>query len=420
MLVDATKWKKIFFKGIQILLILANLFRPVCCLIFEKQTNKCHVPQICFEKRTLKSFQLNTLKSINPIWLHKNLHLNCLDNEETYEQQDIILLSRERRFFLRSSLHRISALATIAAGAEPCNAAVERAVGGSELKCQQVGNCLESLELDGAIGWTWGGKRRCDASDPKCGADGQILLDGEERIIPPVPDLLGNKITHVVEMDFVIGREKEQGTMRMGLYGEANSQLVGQLLDFFDEGEGLVVTSRLLLDDGPYGAFTAPLFFPIGGALTAIYPNQRIEFGIPSQAAAYARSKGRSKAGEDFVPQPRPPKIVNDGNTRKHDCAGLLSISSSGLGYGGTGLESTDQAFASAFQVTATAVPAMDSESRTVVGQAIDIETMALIQRLASIPTNKGIKGIVPGLNNGPPLIKVSINDVRVKQSAVT
>jgi hypothetical protein len=341
------------------------------------------------------------------------------EHEEKNEQRQIIA-ARDRRFFVGSSLHRISALAIVASIVEPCSATVERAVGGSELKCQQNGNCLEKMELDGAIGWTWGGKDRCDSSDPRCGVDGKVLLDADERNTPPVPDLLGNKITQVVEMDFVIGRGKEEGTMRIGLYGEAHSQLVSPLLDFFDDRKGLVVTSRLLLEDGYYGAFTAPLYFANGGALTAIYPRQRIDFGVPSQAAAYARSKGRSKAGDDFVPQPRPKKIKDDSNTRKHDCAGLLSIASGGLGYGGSGLESTDQAYASAFQITASAVPSMDLESRRVVGQAIDDESMALIQRLASIPTNKGIKGIVPGLNSGPPLIKVTINDVRVKQAAAT
>lgn len=336
-----------------------------------------------------------------------------------HEQQQIISSSNNRRHFFQTALERVSsAFAVITtATVEPCSAAVERAVGGSESKCQQLGNCLENLELDGAIGWSWGGKNRCDASDPRCGTDGKLSLDVNDRSIPPVPDLLGNKITHVVEMDFLIGREREQGTMRIGLYGDAHPDLVRPFLDFFDERKGLAVSSRLLLDDGYYGAFTAPLYFSSGGILNSIYPNQRIDFGVPSQAAAYARSKGRSKAGDDFVPQPRPNKVTDDSSFRKHDCAGLFSAPSGGLGYGGSGLESNDQAYASAFQISASAVPSMDTEGRRVIGQAIDDESMAMIQRLASIPTNKGIKGIVPGLNYGPPLIKVSIEGLRLKQS---
>jgi hypothetical protein len=62
----------------------------------------------------------------------------------------------------------------------------------------------------------------------------------------------------------------------------------------------------------------------------------------------------------------------------------------------------------------------MDTEGRKVIGQALDDESMALIMRLASIPTNKGIKGIVPGLNYGPPLIKVSIEGIRLRESSTS
>lgn len=41
--------------------------------------------------------------------------------------------------------------------------AVERAVGSSEKSCREDSNCLEKFDLDGAIGWNWGGKDRCDA-----------------------------------------------------------------------------------------------------------------------------------------------------------------------------------------------------------------------------------------------------------------
>jgi hypothetical protein len=41
---------------------------------------------------------------------------------------------------------------------------------------------------------------------------------------------------------------------------------------------------------------------------------------------------------------------------------------------------------------------------------------MAFLARLALLPTNKGIKGIIPGQDGGPPLIKVVVNDVEVKK----
>ena len=56
-----------------------------------------------------------------------------------------------------------------------------------------------------------------------------------------------------------------------------------------------------------------------------------------------------------------------------------------------------DEAFASAFQITAKAVPDMDKEGRKVVGQIIDSKSMDLLARLAGSPTRK----MLPGQNGG-------------------
>jgi hypothetical protein len=165
-----------------------------------------------------------------------------------------------------------------------------------------------------------------------------------------------------------------------------------------------------------YGITSVPVSMAKGGMLSGISPGQRLDFGVPSQAAAYARSKGMSKAGDDFVPQPRPKEQVSaEAFVRKHDTAGLISIPSSGLGYGGNAFAPEDEAFCDAFQLTASSVPAMDKEGRRVVGQVLDNESMAFLARLASLPTKKGFKGVVPGLNDGPPLVKTSISQVEVK-----
>ena len=42
--------------------------------------------------------------------------------------------------------------------------AIERAVGDAEKTCREQGNCLENFDIDGAVGWNWGGKDRCDAT----------------------------------------------------------------------------------------------------------------------------------------------------------------------------------------------------------------------------------------------------------------
>ena len=57
----------------------------------------------------------------------------------------------------------------------------------------------------------------------------------------------------------------------------------------------------------------------------------------------------------------------------------------------------------------------MDREGRRVVGQLLDEESMTFLARLSSLPTRKGFKGVIPGQNFGPPLIKLSIVRVEAK-----
>jgi len=317
-----------------------------------------------------------------------------------------------RRNFLGTAAAATALLATTTTASPPAASAVERAVGAAESKCRQEGNCLEQGDWDGAVGWNWGGRDRCDATDPLCGPDGKL------RDAPPagspVPDSRGQTITDVVRINLRIGKG-EEAVLRIGLYGAACPASIAQLLALCssDRVGGFATTSKLLFEEG-YGAYSAPVALGRGGLLTTLYPNQRLDFGIPSQAASYARSRNQAKAGDGFLPQPRPTAqdadaVAAEPFPRKHDAAGLLSLPSRGIGYGGTGFESDDEAYGSAFQITAAAVPAMDREGRRVVGQLMDEESMAALARLSSLPTNKGLKGIVPGQNYGPPLTAVKV-----------
>ena len=301
--------------------------------------------------------------------------------------------------------------------------AVERAVGSAEKSCREEGNCLEKGDWDGAVGWNWGGKDRCDATDPRCGIDGK--LKDAPPTGDPVPDKLGLTITHEVKIVLSIGKS-EKGTLKIGLYGNNAPIAVAQIVDFLDPRKGLLTTSKLALDEG-YGVSSAPISLAYSGILNVIYPNQRLDFGILSQQIAYGKRKNISRIPENFIPQPRPTKnqqeLMNEPSVRLHDTAGLFSIPSKGLGYGGTGFEPEDEAFASAFQITSTAVPSMDGankENRKVIGQLLDQESMALLARLSSLPTKKGLKGIIPGQNYGPPLLKVQVLNVSVEPSQIT
>jgi cyclophilin family peptidyl-prolyl cis-trans isomerase len=290
--------------------------------------------------------------------------------------------------------------------------AVTRAIGTAEAECRAAGNCLETFDLDGAVGWSWGGKDRCDATDPRCANNGQLLDAAPTGEAVPV---VANKITHVVAVSFVLART-EYRSLRLGLYGDDAPASVTQFLQFVTSG--LSTTSSLVFENG-MGIQSIPVSMTRGGILGQIVPSQRLDFGIPSQAAGYARSKGMSKAEDEFLAQPRP-RPIEEAVIRKHDAAGLLSVPEKGIGYGGTGFESDDECFESAFEITATAVPAMDKERRRVIGQVMDQESMATLARLASLPTKKGFKGVIPGQNSGPPLLKVAIESISASMMPVS
>ena len=252
-------------------------------------------------------------------------------------ENESILESRFRRNLLVGTFLIVPNLVFVAPGQDAL--AVERAVGAAEKACREAGNCLERGDLDAAVGWNWGGKDRCDATDPKCGPNGVLLESvptGE-----PIPAVT-SKVTHQVELTLTIGKG-EAGTLNLGLYGEATPQSVQQLLEFLLPN-GFVTTTRSLLDER-YGSISQGVSLLTGGLLTGIAPSQRLLFGVPSQAAAYARSNGLSKAGDNFLPQPRPQEqLTYETSVRRHDCAGLVSIPGGGLGYANNGKD--DEAYA--------------------------------------------------------------------------
>lgn len=314
--------------------------------------------------------------------------------------------SDSRRSFLSKSMSALPYMIPVSANA--ASVPVQRAVGSAESKCREEGNCLEMFELDGAVGWNWGGKERCDAGDPLCGPDGRLreeALSGQ-----PVPakdaDL---EITDLVELTLTIGTgsNADTQTMKMGLYGKKCPALVREMTDMCGR-TGLVTSKDLLLG--------APVRLGQGGSMTYMRPEERLEFGVSSQKVAYAKSIRRAKAPDEFVPQSRPggerlELVRGEKSGRKHDVAGLISLPKDGIGYGGgLVLGKDDEAFASAFQITAKSVSDMDKEGRKVVGQLLDSKSMDLLARLAGSPTRK----MLPGQNGGTPLIKVTVDDCSI------
>jgi hypothetical protein len=304
-----------------------------------------------------------------------------------------------------------SARPSAARAASSAGVTVQRAVGSGEAKCRTQGNCLEVGELDGAVGWSWGGKDRCDPRDVNCGADGRVR--SSPLVGQPVPDAdaaaanAAASITHVAAIQLDVGRD-ETGVLRIGLYGNDCPGSVQETVDFLSSG------LSTLRNENAIGALTRPVSLAVGGGVSNIVPALTVALGVPSQTVAYGRSRGLSKT-TGFVPQPRPDPglTASDGTVRKHDAAGLVSVPKRGIGYGGSGFEGDDEAYESAILVTAAAAPALDSSHR-VIGQILDPESMSFLERLATLPTKKGIKGVIPGQSSGPPLLKVVVKQVVV------
>jgi hypothetical protein len=245
------------------------------------------------------------------------------------------------------------------------------------------------------------------------GPDGRLRdapLEGKP--VPSLPDDL--KITDVVELTLTVGTGSTAATeiLRFGLYGNKCPELVKEMTDLC--GKGIVTSQNLLLG--------APVRLGQGfGSLTFIRPEERLEFGIPSQKVAYAKYIRKAKAPDEFLPQPRPSGdrldlARNEQSARLHDVAGLISVPKDGIGYGGVLLGKDDEAYSSAFQISAASVSDMDKENRKVIGQLIDSNSMNVLARLAGSPTRK----VLPGQNGGTPLIKVSVDDCVVSSVKVS
>jgi hypothetical protein len=300
----------------------------------------------------------------------------------------------------------------LSAGASIVNpltsSAVTRAVGSGEESCRAAGNCLEVGEWDGAVGWSWGGKERCDPTDPLCGADGSLRESLKGKPVPrPVSD-----ITHIALIRVDIGR-KESGVLKLGLYGNDCPGSTSELIEFLSQG-----LSTFAKEENTMRLMTTPVSLATGGVVSFITPGSIVELGVPSQSNAYGRSRGLSQV-DAFVPQKRPDEgiTVNDKIVRSHDAAGLLSLSLKGLGYGGTGFETDDECYESAFIITADSDSAPSlNKNRRVVGQILDSDSMAFLERLANLPTKRGIRGVIPGQTMGPPLLHVTVRDIAVSK----
>lgn len=257
--------------------------------------------------------------------------------------------------------------------------------------------------------------QRCDAVDPRCGADG-VLRDARPKG-KPIPRVT-NRITHVVQLVIDVGERREEvGFLRFGLYGDDCPKTVRTMLEFLTPIgiTGAVTEKNEDFLENSIGIQMAPVSILQGGVIPEICPGKGIDFGVPSQKKAYARSRGLREAGSNFVPQNRPEgvSLESEPSARKHDVAGLVSVPEKGIGYA-TGGGDVDGAYANAFLITADDnSDLLDAKlRRRVIGQVIDDESMAFLERLSSLPIQKKTSGG----RGSPPLLKVAVLDTGVQK----
>ena len=276
--------------------------------------------------------------------------------------------------------------------------------------------CLLLCNVDGASALD------CDAKDVLCRQRNyDQYVDSFQKVKDlapgqPIPKVT-NKITYVAQLIIDIGEERDgdAGYLRFGLYGDDCPGSVKQMLLFLTRGitslDRTALADRLEVD-------TMPVSLGDGnGSVQNVCPGDGVDFGVPSQSKAFAKSKGTRTAGPNFVPQARPlPTLETEPYPRKHEVAGLVSVPARGIGHG---IEADlDEIFSSAFTITAGATPALDdpknlSKRHRVIGQVIDNESMQFLDRLANLPVQKKLG---KGGSSGPPLLKVRVRDVDVQR----
>ena len=240
----------------------------------------------------------------------------------------------------------------------------------------------------------WGGYDRCDAADPSCGPDGQLIAP-EDRAVLPAPQLPeGLVITQEVELDIQVGKYAA-GTLRIGLFGSVAPGAVRAV------GELARGTYRGRPDVELYAASYA------GGTVLNVERGESLEVGVEDFGVAYAKRRGLRKAPEDFEPPARPTRDNLDDSTfmgPSHGLgAGLVSIPRSGLD--------------ADFGLTLTTLPSPTSEKdrrvaqldkkNVVIGAVLDTASMELLSRLDNLPVQRAYG------KNGKPMLKVAITGTR-------
>ena len=258
-----------------------------------------------------------------------------------------------------------AAFAPLAADAAPATTKVGRGM-------RAVGTPNKELDLDAALGISWGGASRCDAADPSCVTDGGT---GEFATAQPVPQPAG-RIGGVATLRISIAGNDE-GLLRIGLYSETP----------------VASETFALLAQGAYKDTTESTPASLDGTTWRVEkPFVCMSQSASSQELAYRRRTGSRKTPADFLAN-TPQKIKPEAPPSVLP-AGALSVSKNGPG--------PDLDFALSFAPS-------DGKGRYAVGSLLDDASMKLLARLGSLPVVSSRAAL--GGKAGQPLVKVVVVD---------
>lgn len=249
-------------------------------------------------------------------------------------------------------------------------------LGDSKLPAQKaVGTRRDGIDLDASLGITWGGRRRCDAREVGCAADGGSA-EMPKLAVPAGggrPELPG-----ICEVQLEVAGEER--SLRFKLFEDAPSALTGDV-------------QALLSNSLRRNGFTTSLAF---GSVLQISRGRNVVLGTRSQSEAFARRKGLRKAPEDF--EPFLGSAADSTPVTPADAAGLVGVRRTGLG------EHLEISFTTASSAKAV-------EDFVVVGRVVDEESMETLSRLDITPVQRSLK-------NGQPLVKTAISRTAVRSEA--
>ena len=235
-----------------------------------------------------------------------------------------------------------------------------------------VGTPNKELDLDAALGISWGGASRCDAADPSCVTDGGT---GEFATAQPVPQPAG-RFGGVATLRISIAGNDE-GLLRVGLYSATP----------------VASETFALLAQGAYKATEESTPAGLDGTTWKVdKPFVCMTQSASSQELAYRRRTGSRKTPADFLAS-TPQKIKPEAPSMPLP-AGALSVAKSGPG--------PDLDFALSFAPS-------DGKGRYAVGSLLDDASMKLLARLGSLPVVSSRAAL--GGKAGQPLVKVVVVD---------